>query len=235
MDITTRLTQAAPSVVDAVDTRFSCRAFRNTPLEAMRIRTLIERAARAPSGGNLQPWHVWALTGAPMQNLITRIAEQAVAHPNGEGSDYHIYPPKLTEPYRTRRHDIGMRMYQLLNIAQDDKAARRAQLAQNFNFFGAPCALFFAIDRQMQEGQWADIGMFMQSLMLLARADGLHTCAQESWAIWSKTVCEFLSIPDHMMFFCAMAIGYADSDAQVNQLHSPRAALDEYAHFVGFE
>lgn len=235
MDTTSRFTESATSVVGALETRFSCRSFLNTPLEKDQIRTLILRASRAPSGGNLQPWHVFVLTGAAMTRLITDISEKAVDMPMGEGSDYHIYPPNLGEPYRRRRYDIGAQMYQLLGISQNDKAARLAQLAENFNFFGAPCALFFTIDREMQQGQWADIGMFMQSLMLLARAEGLHTCPQESWAIWSQTVRAHLGIPDHMLFFCAMAIGYSDSTAVVNQLVSPRADLEEFVKFVGFE
>ena len=118
-------------------------------------------------------------------------------------------------------------------MTREDKAGRLVQFARNFEFFGAPTALFFAIDRQMQQGQWADLGMFMQSIMLLAREHGLHTASQEAWAIWHKTVGEFLSIPPEKMLFCGMAIGYADEAAAINRLRTDRAPFDEFVTFRG--
>lgn len=229
-----RLTTASPSVSDALQTRFSCRAFLDTPIPEADLRALLETATRAPSGGNLQPWHVWVAQGAPLRDFIADIRAKMAAAPNGEGSEYHIYPPKLGEPYAARRSDIGYRLYDILGIARDDKAGRAAQMARNFDFFGAPCAMFFAIDKSMQEGQWSDLGMLIQSIMLLARERGLHTCPQEAWAIWAQSVKKFCAIPDDMIFFCGLALGYADPDAPVNELESPRAPLDENVKFIGF-
>ena len=226
--------EASARVSDALATRFSCRAFLPKPVDKALVQKLIAQAARAPSGGNLQPWHVWALSGEPLKKLIAEVGHAMREKPGGLGSEYHIYPPNLTDPYEARRRDIGARLYELLNIPREDKAAKLAQLAKNFQFFGAETALFFAIDKQMQEGQWSDLGMFIQSIMLLAREYGLHSCPQEAWAVWAPLIKPFLNIPDHMTFFCGMALGHADPDAIVNQLESPRAAPEEYATFVGF-
>jgi len=229
-----RLTTASTSVTEALNTRFSCRAFLDTPVPESEVKYLIETATRAPSGGNLQPWHMWAVQGEALTEFIADIKAKMADKPGGEGSEYHIYPPELKQPYDTRRRDIGERMYETLGIAREDKLGRLGQMARNFEFFGAPCAVFFALDKTMQEGQWSDMGMIIQSIMLLARERGLHSCPQEAWALWSPSIKNFLNIPDHMTFFCALALGYADPDAAINQLESPRAPLDEVASFVGF-
>ena len=125
-------------------------------------------------------------------------------------------------------------MYETMGVAREDKAARFAWLASNFTFFNAPVGMFFAIDKQMQEGQWSDMGMLIQTISLLARERGLHTCPQEAWAIWAPTVKDYLDIPDNMTFFCGLALGYADPDAPVNSLESPRAPIDEVVQYLGF-
>ncbi len=229
----TRLT-AADNVSDALNSRFSCRAFLDKPVAGADVEYLIETATRAPSGGNLQPWHIWALQEKPLHDLMADIAAKMQQTPAGEGSEYHIYPPSLKDPYRARRYDIGEKMYDLLDIKRDDKIGRLTQMAQNFSFFGAPCAMFFALDKTMQEGQWSDMGMLIQSIMLLARERGLHTCPQEAWAIWAPSLKKTLAIPDHMTLFCGLALGYADTDAQINKLQSPRAPMDEVVTYLGF-
>ena len=229
-----RLTTHAASVSDALETRFSCRAFLDKPVPEADLKALIGTAVRAPSGGNLQPWHMWAVQGEPLKNFVAEIQGKMADQPGGEGSEYHIYPPDLKQPYDTRRRDIGERMYDVLGIAREDKLGRLGQMARNFEFFGAPCALFFALDKTMQEGQWSDMGMLIQSIMLLARERGLHSCPQEAWAIWAPSVKAFLNIPDNMTFFCGLALGYADPDAAINQLESPRAPMDEVIDYIGF-
>lgn len=228
-----RLTTASQSVSDALNTRFSCRAFLDKEVAPELLHEIIETAVRAPSGGNLQPWHVWAVSGQPLRDFAEDIFARASENPAGEGSEYHIYPPDITDPYAARRADIGERMYGVLGIPREDRRARIVQMLENYKFFGAPVGLFFAIDKQMQEGQWSDLGMIIQSIMLLAREKGLHTCPQEIWAMWAPSVKKFLSIPDDMTFFCGMSLGYADPDAAINQLQSPRAPLSENVSFIG--
>lgn len=229
-----RLTEAAGGVSDAINTRFSCRAFLDKPVAEEDVRYIVETATRAPSGGNLQPWHVYVLQGEARDKLVQMVAEKGAENPAGEGSEYNIYPPKLKSPYRDRRFDVGERMYKTMGVARDDKAARFAWLASNFTFFNAPVGMFFALDKQMEEGQWSDMGMLIQTMMLLARERGLHTCPQEAWAIWSPTVKEYLNVPEHMTLFCGLALGYADPDAAVNSLESPRAPMDEVVQYLGF-
>jgi nitroreductase len=221
------------NVSEAINTRITARAFLDKPVPGDLLRQILETAKRAPSGGNLQPWHVWVLGGEEMVRFKALIKEKMPGQPRGEGTEYHIYPPELKEPYKARRFKCGEDMYATINIPRDDKFGRLLNFARNFEFFGAPAAFFFAIDRTMQQGQWADLGMFMQSIMLLAREHGLHTCPQEAWAIWHKTVGEFFSIPPELMLFCGMGIGTMDEAHPINGLRTDRAPLSEFATFVG--
>ncbi|CAE7866522.1 cnbA [Symbiodinium microadriaticum] len=221
-------------VSEALRTRKTIRAFKTDPVPLDTIKQILELAKRAPSGGNLQPWHVHVITGEPMQKLVETVFEKMPEKPMGEGAEYNIYPPKLKQPYSDRRFDIGERMYATLGIEREDRAGRLTWFANNFRFFGAPAAMIFSIDKQMCEGQWSDLGMFIQSIMLVAREFGLHTCPQEAWAIWQGTIREMFDIPEDRMVFCALGIGYADETAPVNRLESPRAPLEEFVEFTGF-
>jgi nitroreductase len=227
--------ETALNVSDAIDSRMSCRAFLDTPVPEATVRRILEVARRAPSGGNLQPWFVYALTGAPLRELTTRVSALAVDKPMGEGTEYPIYPPNLKEPYRSRRFKVGEDLYATIDLPRENKVGRLRQYARNAQLFGAPVALFFCLDRIMGVDQWADVGMFMQSIMLLAREHGLHTCPQEYWAGWYKTVTEFLQVPPELMLFCGMGVGYRDEAAPINRLRTDRAALEEFATLRGFE
>lgn len=215
-------------VSQALATRKTVRAFKSDPVPRETIERLLTLAARAPSGGNLQPWRVYALLGDARDELVRRVAEARKENMMGEAPEYHIYPLHLTEPYRTRRYRVGEMMYATMAIPREDKMARLKFFAGNWEFFGAPVGLIFTIDRQMQQGQWADLGMFMQSIMLLAREHGLHTCPQEAWAVWHSVIRKYLSVPENEMIFCGMAIGYADEAAPVNALETERAPLAEF-------
>ena len=217
------------NVSEALATRKSIRAFRPDPVSRQTIEAILTMASRAPSGGNLQPWKVHVLLGEARNELVRRTKERMKSHPMGEKPEYHIYPPELTEPYKARRFRIGEAMYATLNIAREDKKARLGVFVKNWEFFGAPAGLIISIDRQMQQGQWSDLGMFLQSIMLMAREHGLHTCAQEAWAVFHPVIREYLSIPENEMIFCGMAIGHADEDAAINSLESERAPLGEWA------
>jgi len=222
------------SVNEAIANRRSIRQFLDKPVAKEDVIDILEQAKRAPSGGNLQPWKVYVLAGEFRDRLVNAVAEKSAINPVGDGSEYDIYPPQLTDPYRTRRRDVGSDLYQLIGIPREDKMAKFAQLAKNFEFFGAPVGLIFTIDRQMGLGQWADLGMFMQNVMLMAKSKGLDTCAQEAWAVWHKTIAEIAEIPDEEMVFAGMCLGYADPDAVINELVSKRANLNEFAELKGF-
>jgi nitroreductase len=215
-------------VSKALESRSAVRAYLDESVPSDLIRDILVSAARAPSGGNLQPWHVWALSGDPLSRFKALVAERSQANPMGEGTEYKIYPDELGEPYRTRRFKNGEDLYRAIGIPREDKRARLGQFAKNFEFFGAPVGLIFAINRQMEPGQWADLGMYMQSVMLLAQEHGLSTCPQEAWALWYKTIQEFLDVPPELMVFCGMALGYADSSHPINSWNSDRAPESEF-------
>ena len=218
-------------VSEAVLKRTSVRAFKpETPSAAM-VQDILERAARAPSGGNLQPWRVVALAGERLAALKKVIAEE----PPQPKPGYTIYPPELWDPYRTRRFQNGEDLYATLGLAREDKAGRLQQMAKNAEFFGAPVGIFVCIDRRLGPPQWSDLGMYMQTVMLLAVERGLDTCAQEFWAVRSEPVERFLKLPPEFMVFSGIAMGWRDADAPINRLQTRRDPFAVWAEMSGFE
>lgn len=217
-------------VSDAINTRMSVRAFTNKPVPIQTVKSVLEKAARSPSGGNVQPWHMVILSPEKLAELNTlmecRLAGEA--REDGDAQEYEIYPNKLKEPYRTARYQVGEEMYGLLGISREDKQKRLEWFANNFRFFGAPAAVFCFVDRIMGPPQWSDLGMYLQSVMLLFQEEGVDTCPQECWAMYPKTIHEFCEMPDELMLFCGMAIGYKDDKHPVNQLKTRRLNSDEW-------
>jgi len=216
------------NVTEAVYSRTSIRSFLEDPVSDELLKTLLEKASRAASGGNLQPWKIFIVNNSVMKDFLE--FQEGWTEP--EVPAYEIYPPKLKEPYRTSRFELGEQMYELLGIGRENKEARIAQVMENFRFFGAPCAFFCFIDRQMGPPQWSDLGMFLQTFMLLAKEAGLDTCAQEAWSMKHDSVSKFVKAEDSDMLFCGMAIGYRDDTATVNSLKSERRPLNEWAKFL---
>ncbi len=221
------------NVSEAVLSRRSVRGFLETPVDGALLRQLIATACWAPSGGNLQPWHFDALAGEPLEALKQLMRERLMSGARGEPTEYDIYPPELPEPHRTYRHELGEELYGRLGIPRENKAGRLMWFARNFQFFGAPVALFCSVDRRMGPPQWSDLGMVLQTLMLLLREAGLDSCAQECWALWPETIRTALDLPPERMLFCGMAIGYKDPDDPANAARPARAPLADFATFRG--
>jgi nitroreductase len=215
-------------VSEAVLSRRSIREFTSEPIDNEIIKDLLALAARSPSGGNLQPWKIFVINDSTMKRFLE--FQEKWTEP--EVPAYDIYPSKLKEPYRTSRFELGEQMYEILGIGREDKDARIAQVMKNFRFFGAPCAFFCFVDRQMGPPQWSDLGMFLQTFMLLAKEAGLDTCAQEAWSMKHDSVSKFVKAEDSDILFCGMAIGYRDENAAVNTLKSERRPLKEWAKFL---
>jgi nitroreductase len=230
------MTAPAKTVTDALDTRLSVRDFLPTPVPLATIRQVLATASRAPSGGNVQPWRIDIVSGAKLDELKSimqrRLAEVA-AGDRSEAAEYDIYPKELVSPHRDYRFKIGEDMYARLGIPREDKARRLQWFARNYQFFGAPMALFCSLDRRMGPPQWSDCGMFLQSVMLLLREQGLDSCPQECWAAYPKTVGAFIDIPPERMLFTGMAIGWRNPEHAVNQLRADRAAVDDFTIFHG--
>lgn len=220
------------TVTEAVLGRRSIRAFLPRPVGRPQIEALLEIAARAPSGGNLQPWQVDVLSGEPLAALKAEaISALGAAR---AGMELVVYPSPLPEPYRTRRHAGGEALYEAIGIAREDRAARLAQFARNFEAFGAPVLLLFSIDRIFDRPQWAHLGMFIQNLMLLAHERGLATCPQEAWAAVHDVAARHIDLPAERILYCGLALGHADPDAPINALRTEREKVEAFARFRGF-
>ena len=218
----------------ALRARISTRAFLPTPVSKEMLQGVLDNARWSPSGGNLQPWKVVAVTGDARRAVIDAVNAAAAVDAGSQEGDNPMYPAELWEPLRTRRYQVGEQMYAQLGIPRDDKTARLARIMENFNFFDAPVGLFFVTDDRMGAGQWAHLGMFMQSLALAAVEHGLATCMQEAWAMRRATLKEHFKLDEHDYVYCGMSLGYADPEHPVNQLRSERAAVDEFTIWHGW-
>ncbi|MDM4766128.1 nitroreductase [Pelomonas sp. SE-A7] len=218
----------------AIESRHSMRAFLPTPVAREVVEDILRIAARAPSGTNTQPWQVHVLTGAAKQRLSSRI--QAVYDDPTElaahTEEYAYYPREWVSPYIDRRRKIGWDLYGLLGIAKTDKARMHDQHGRNYAFFDAPVGLMFTIDRVMQQGSWLDYGMFIQNIMIAARARGLHTCPQAAFTQFHRLIAEELKLGPEQQLVCGMSLGHADPVAVENGLVTERASVAEFARFL---
>ena len=220
------------TVEHALRHRKSCRAFLGRPVDSRLLRTIIEQASRAPSNGNLQPWQIFVLTGGALAKLKATTREAIAQNQPMSTPEYAVYPKPLKTEFDARRFAIGEDIYRVLGIAREDKAGRRAQFAKNALMFNAPVGVFAYIDRSLSYGQWMDLGMFLQSLMLLCEDHGLASCAQGYWTFFHDNVRAATCAPDDLMLACGLAIGFEDADAPINRVHSARATLDAFATFI---
>jgi nitroreductase len=223
------------SVVDAaIASRRSLRAFLPTPIPRATIERLLDVAARAPSGTNMQPWRGHVLAGEPLRRFCD-IVEAAFLAGKPDERDYRYYPEPFFEPYLSRRREVGWALYGLLGIGRGEAEKMRAQHARNFRFFGAPVGIIFTIDRRLEIGSWLDYGMFLQNVMVAARGIGLDTCPQAAFAGLPNAVRAALDLPHQDVVVCGMAIGHADPDAVENTLQTTRVLARDFSTFAGFD
>jgi nitroreductase len=228
----TDLHQAAGDVFAAARTRRSIRAYRPDAVPPAVLRDIVELGRHAPSGSNIQPWRVHVLTGETLARVGGAIQAAFLNDEPGHRRDYEYYTDPVFEPYLTRRRACGWGLYGTLGIGKGDHDKSKAYRARNYVFFGAPAGLVFTIDRQLEKGSWLDYGMFLQTLMLAARARGLHTCAEASIASYPDVVRRELGLGREWVVVCGMAMGYADDGAVVNTFQPARIALEDYAVFL---
>lgn len=216
----------------------SARAFTQQAVPRQVIEDLLQLSARAPSGTNTQPWKVYVLQGQSRQDLVTKVcAAHDAMRANPElaaeyREEYDYYPEKWVSPYIDRRRENGWSLYGLLGIGKGDKDAMHAQHQRNYKFFDAPVGLMFTLDKVMGRGSLVDYGMFLQNIMLAARAYGLHTCPQAAWNGFAKIILPHIGAQDNEMLVCGMALGYADETDKVNTFHTPRVAASEFTHWL---
>ena len=221
----------AQCVSSVVRSRRAVRAFRPMPLRRQLVEEILDDAATAPSGGNIQPWRVYVVSGAAKDELADALV--AVSRVGGVPPPAH-FPEPLPDVFRNRMVDFGTRYYASLGIDRDDVSARRGQSERNFSFFGAPVGLIFTIDRRLKPHSWIDLGLFAQTVMIAAKARGIDTCPQVSFAPFHELLAARLGMPAEEMTAFGMAMGYGDPDASVNRMHMPRARVADFAQFLGF-
>ncbi len=215
--------------------RRSVRAFLPTPVPSSILEKILRVAARAPSGTNTQPWRVAVLTETSLTILTEKLLAAAddPERSTKYGEEYAYYPKQWHSPYLERRRKIGYDMYGLLGIGRREVGRMRQQWNRNFQFFGAPVGLMFTIERVMEQGSWLDYGMFLQSFMLAARAEGLDTCPQAAFNEFHSIILPHIGAGENETLICGMSLGYADESAVVNQLQTERAPLEEFVRFLG--
>ena len=219
------------NVEEAITGRHSVRAYLTTPVPRAKIEKILTVAGRAPSGTNVQPWQVYVLQGARKAALTAELLRLHAAGEVGK-REYNYYPEDWREPYLARRRACGFGLYKTVGIARGDTAAMKAQHGLNYSFFGAPVGLMFALDSYLEKGSWIDTGMFLQSVMIAARAEGLETCPQAAFAYQPAAVKRIVGIPDSQTLVCGMALGYEDKSAVVNTFITEREPLASYVTWV---
>ncbi|MBV8247701.1 MAG: nitroreductase [Comamonas sp.] len=218
------------NIEQALQQRRSVRAFLPQAVPGTKVRELLEGAAQAPSGGNMQPWRVTAVGGQALKDLCAKARQSEPVQRPGLS-----YPPGLWEPYRSRRFENGEDLYRAIGIGREDKAARLAQLAKNGQMFGAPVGIFVAVEERMGYAQWVDLGIYLQSFMLLAAEQGLATCAQGFWRMYNELLVQQLALPAGYQIAFGIALGYEDRSAPINQWRSSRATSGEWLALQGLD
>lgn len=220
-------------VDDAITSRRSVRAFLPTPVEESVIRDILTVAARAPSGTNMQPWRTYVATGKTLKAIADAVLKSGIRAEKAKWDEYKYYPDQFFEPYYSRRRKVGFDLYGCLGIGKRDVDQMRAQHDRNFVFFDAPVGMIFTIDRRLNQGSWIDYGMFLENIMIAARARGLHTCPQAAFAPYHNQLRPVLDISPEEIVVCGMALGYEDTTKPENKLRTDRAPLEEWVTFKG--
>lgn len=218
------------NVYEAVESRRAVRAFSDEPVPRETLERVLATAARSPSGSNIQPWNIYVVGGAPLAELKKRASERVSTGQAWDERQFEMYPTALQSPYRERRSAFGRERYSALGIAREDWEARQRAAIANWDCFGAPVALFCYVHRDFGFPQWADVGMYLQTVMLLLREEGLHSCPQMAWSQVRQTVADVVSPPTELILFCGLSIGFADEAADV--VRTGRAPLAETVTFV---
>lgn len=233
INVATTIDSDVEAIDRVISKRFSNRFFCNRPVHTGDLRDILDVARNAPSGGNIQPWKVYALGGEVKAELSALMLAEHERNSGDFCSQYAYYPQELPEPYRDRKYQFGVEYYGGLGIDQGDAAARWRQSGRNFIFFDAPIGLIFTIDRRLEIGSWLDLGMFMQNIMLAAKARGMDTCPQEAFSRYHAILREHLPIGDSELVVCGMSVGYPDESRQSSRRCMKRAPLDDLASFHG--
>ena len=219
------------NIKQLIESRYSVRSFLDKDVGFEKVKSILDTANSAPSGGNIQPWKVYVLGNNSKNKLVTQALNN---YDTGvqEDIEYEIYPKPLAEEYKKRRSQCAADMYDALSIARDDIDTRLKQVRENFKFFGAPIGMIVTIDKSFAQNGWGHVGMFLQNLWLTAISEGLGVCLQESWSIYPKTVKKVIDCPDNEMIWCGIAMGYPNNEDPINNYRTSRDSIDTFASFI---
>ncbi|MEL7229887.1 MAG: nitroreductase [Pseudomonadota bacterium] len=227
------MTDDAKTVEMAITSRRSIRAFRPDPVPVETVRHILQIAARAPSGTNMQPWQAHVLTGQPLVDFTEKMQAAFAAPDTPKDAFYQYYPDVFFEPYKSRRRKVGLDLYGLLGLGKDDAGGMFQQHQRNYAFFDAPVGMIFTLDERLEVGSILDYGMFLQNIMIAARGMGLDTCPQAAFTPYGRTIQKVLGLEESNKIVCGMALGYADEAAIENTLETERAPLEDWVTFHG--
>ena len=219
------------NIKQLIKSRYSVRSFLDKDVDFEKVKSILDTANSAPSGGNIQPWKVYVLGNNSKNKLVTQALNN---YDTGvqEDIEYEIYPKPLAEEYKKRRSQCAADMYDALSIARDDIDTRLKQVRENFKFFGAPIGMIVTIDKSFAQNGWGHVGMFLQNLWLTAINEGLGVCLQESWSIYPKTVKKVIDCPDNEIIWCGIAMGYPNNEDPINNYRTSRDSIDKFASFI---
>ena len=219
------------NIKQLIKSRYSVRSFLDKDVDFEKVKSILDTANSAPSGGNIQPWKVYVLGNNSKNKLVTQALNN---YDTGvqEDIEYEIYPKSLAEEYKKRRSQCAADMYEALSIARNDIDTRLKQVRENFKFFGAPIGMIVTIDKSFAQNGWGHVGMFLQNLWLTAINEGLGVCLQESWSIYPKTVKKVIDCPDNEIIWCGIAMGYPNNEDPINNYRTSRDSIDKFASFI---
>ena len=215
------------SISNLIQQRHCKRKFTNQAVSKDIINQVLLTAGHAASSKNSQPWQVAVVTGDTQQRLINAMCDQ---FDQGvfESPDYVYMTDPMPDIFKQRARDCGYSLYELKGIARDDKEKRQAHFRENYTFFDAPMAFIFHLHANAQCGNFLDMGLFMQNVMLGLIEHGLGSCPQFSICSYSNTVKTMLNIESDRMIVCGMSVGYPDESEPVNGFIPKRISIDEY-------
>ena len=221
------------NVKEAFVSRRSVRRFLPDSVSKEKIENILEGAAFAPSGHNIQPWHVYVVQGKKKLSMTNSIIE-AIKDGSAKEmkNEFDYYPTEWFEPFVSRRRAVGFELYNLLGIRRDDFEARDKQMQENFHFFGAPVGMFITMDRRLATGTFMDVGMFIQSILVGARGEGLHSCGQVAFTKFHTLIAEQLEFKENEMLVCGVSIGYEDTSAPENSLRVEKLQYSDFTTFL---
>ncbi|KAJ7685468.1 nitroreductase [Mycena polygramma] len=217
--------------------RFSCRYYLPKPVEKKTIEEIIDAARCSPSGNNMQPWEkVYCITGAVKEALSREMVQAHTETPEAYSAQYHYYPAgPIPAEYAKRRFEFGKHFYAPLHVDHGDLKARARVSTRNFDFFNAPVAFIFTINNGLTQGSWLDVGYFLQSITIAARARGLETISQEAPAKYQLILRKHLPIGDQEVVALAMSMGHPDLE-KVAQFSAkqPKREVSDIIEFYGY-